>query len=369
LIRLFRRHRTTCKQISETYRRCACPIYAEGKVGQERLDKTALNLTSWEAAQKWVRERETAGTLNLKHEITLEDALKKFIEDCEARNLNSSTLRKYRLLESAIKSFGGNRGLLLLSGFDASLVREFRSDWKYAPRTASKQLERLRSFFRFCQENDWITKNPASHLKPPIVRNVPREPFSDGEQAKILAWANNPTKINFKLEGTFQPHEKTGTFLKLLLYTGLRITDAATLQKERLDNGRILLYTQKTGRPVWLPIPKDLIAELEPIPGPDFFASPGGSSRGETVSDYWRDQIHKVLTHVGITGTPHRFRHTLAVNMLNHGSSIEDVALVLGNSPQIVALHYSTFVTSRQERIAKEIEKTWARPAKLVRVK
>ena len=54
--------------------------------------------------------------------------------------------------------------------------------------------------------------------------------------------------------------------------------------------------------------------------------------------------------------------------MLDAGSSVEDVALVLGNSQAIVAKYYSAFVQSRQERIDREIQKSWA-VKKLVRVK
>lgn len=41
----------------------------------------------------------------------------------------------------------------------------------------------------------------------------------------------------------------------LLRYTGLRISDVATLARERVRNGRIYLYTMKNGKPIFLPIP------------------------------------------------------------------------------------------------------------------
>jgi integrase len=36
----------------------------------------------------------------------------------------------------------------------------------------------------------------------------------------------------------------------------------------------------------------------------------------------------------------HRFRHTLATEILENGGSIEDAAEVLGNSPNIIRKHY-----------------------------
>jgi hypothetical protein len=41
----------------------------------------------------------------------------------------------------------------------------------------------------------------------------------------------------------------------LLRYSGLRIQDAACLERARLNGGKLLLYQQKTGMPVYCPLP------------------------------------------------------------------------------------------------------------------
>ena len=38
-------------------------------------------------------------------------------------------------------------------------------------------------------------------------------------------------------------------------YSGLRIQDAVTIGPERIIDGKIFLYTQKTGAPDWCPSP------------------------------------------------------------------------------------------------------------------
>ncbi|HXA15777.1 MAG TPA: tyrosine-type recombinase/integrase [Thermoanaerobaculia bacterium] len=37
----------------------------------------------------------------------------------------------------------------------------------------------------------------------------------------------------------------------------------------------------------------------------------------------------------GVSGYPHRFRHTLATELLSEGVSVEIVAAILGHSPRI----------------------------------
>jgi integrase len=56
----------------------------------------------------------------------------------------------------------------------------------------------------------------------------------------------------------------------------------------------------------------------------------------------------------------HRFRHTLATELLGAGASFEEVADILGNSPEIVRKHYAKWSTARQARIDTLMDKVWA---------
>ncbi|MCZ2152188.1 MAG: hypothetical protein LC126_30975 [Bryobacterales bacterium] len=47
----------------------------------------------------------------------------------------------------------------------------------------------------------------------------------------------------------------------------------------------------------------------------------------------------------------HRFRHTLATEILSKGGSDQDAADVLGNSPLIIRKHYAKWNVQRQDRI------------------
>lgn len=51
----------------------------------------------------------------------------------------------------------------------------------------------------------------------------------------------------------------------LLRYSGLRIRDAATLERSRIKNGKLFLYTQKTGTPFWLPLPPTVLNTLKQV--------------------------------------------------------------------------------------------------------
>ena len=67
--------------------------------------------------------------------------------------------------------------------------------------------------------------------------------------------------------GSYEPLRARAMVL-LLRFTGLRISDVATLERERIQDGQILLHTQKTSGTVFLPIPEELQSALDALPLP-----------------------------------------------------------------------------------------------------
>ena len=53
-------------------------------------------------------------------------------------------------------------------------------------------------------------------------------------------------------------------------------------------------------------------------------------------------------------------RHTLATELLGAGASFEEVAGILGNSPEVVRKHYAKWSTARQARIDNLMDQVWA---------
>lgn len=347
--------------------KCRCPLWGKGMLEGEPYQKS-LKTRSFGRAQQIIREIEDGKRPKEKH-ISIKDALAAFITECEARNLTEPTLRKYLSLRETLGGFCRDRGILRLSDCSGEVVREFRGSRKISARTSSKELERLRAFFRFCVDNDWLQKSPAKSIKAPIVREKPVLPFTEKEVDTILFISANPGAALTKAghpKTVVDP--RTTLFIKVLLLTGLRIIDVSKLTKDRIQQGRIFLYTTKTGAPVSLPLPEDLAHELNAVPHHQIFCTPTGTQKDNSLTDYWRDQTGKIFAAAGIKGHPHQFRHTMARRLLEAGASVEDVADILGNSPNIVRKHYAPWVASRQAALDSRLMALWQKP-KLQRVK
>ncbi len=113
--------------------------------------------------------------------VSFAEAKEKYIKDVERRNLAVPTEKKYRLVIRQLEEFAAKKSIVLLKHLDFVQLSEFLTTLKDGPQATEKKIERLRIFFSFCQDADWIAKNPAKKLKPPRVKPVPTLPFSQDE--------------------------------------------------------------------------------------------------------------------------------------------------------------------------------------------
>ena len=148
----------------------------------------------------------------------------------------------------------------------------------------------------------------------------------------------------------------------LLRYSGLRIGDGVTLPKDRIRDGKVFLYTQKTGVPVYLPLPAFVLEALDTCPGTsaEYFFWTGESKNKSAVGD-WQRSLRKLFKLAGVhDGHPHRFRDTFAVELLLKGVPMERVSILLGHSSvRITEKHYSPWVRARQEQLEADVRRTW----------
>lgn len=150
----------------------------------------------------------------------------------------------------------------------------------------------------------------------------------------------------------------------LLRHTGLRISDTCTLAKSRIQNDRIVLYTQKTGGHVLLPIPRELDLALQALPLPrgcdcdrGYFFWNGRTSKRAALGIAERTLAAVFRKAKVPRAHAHRFRHTLATEILAKGGTITDVTDVLGIGDHVARKHSAKWSQARQERIFALMER------------
>jgi integrase len=134
-----------------------------------------------------------------------------------------------------LKEFSEQRGYIMIDQWEPMDVRDFRTSWAINPRTGARRMAMLKPFFEYCVSNEWIIRNPARAVKNPKGRDIDRAeqrlPFTDDELKRMYdacpKYGHTP---KHKWTG-----EDVADFISLSIYTGLRISDVALFQIDRMN--------------------------------------------------------------------------------------------------------------------------------------
>jgi integrase len=374
----YTRHYPPCKQNEISYRRCRCPKWIQGTLPDGRyLRKTAKTRTR-EKAEALCRRLEDESDPNkpeARPRAKIVEAIQTFRKDEESRSLTAGTLKKSRhFFDTQLKEWAHEEGLVYLDQLTPAMLTKFRSGWGNAAQTTQRKHERLIAFLWFCVRMDWIAKNPAILLKRVRVESVPTGYFTK-EKFRALVDATY-SYGDWHVGHDFEHRRDRLRALTLLMrWSGLAITDAVTLERERLSgDGDLFLYRAKTGVPVYVPLPPEVHTLLRSLPSanPHYFFWSGKGDR-ETIKRGWVCSLALLFKNAALKnpdGTlkrchSHMFRDTFAVELLLAGVPIDQVSLLLGHSSvKVTEKHYAPFVKARQAQLAQSARMAWDQPEK-----
>jgi integrase len=323
-----------------------------------------LNLTSWEAASNLLNSWTAAGEIGVaKPEApTVKEAVASFFQDAKARKLKDATIGKYRvLLEKHLLPWCAARGYVRLKQLGVDELTKFRASWRDGALSMRKKQERLAAFFHYCRQLEWVKTNPILSIKLPEASQSPTLPFSRDEVKKILeATDSYPTRNSFGHDN----RARVKALVLLLRHSGLRIRDVVCMKRDLIsDDGKLFLYTQKTGTPVWLPLPPEVVQALGAVKngGGDFFFWTGRGLEKSAVAD-WQRALRRLFKLANVEGGhAHRFRDTFAVELLLAGVPIDTVSILLAHSSvKVTEKHYAPWVQARQRQLEEAVKKAWA---------
>jgi site-specific recombinase XerD len=170
--------------------------------------------------------------------ITIEEACDVFLATREVA-VAYPTLRKYMTFTKQLQAFADARGYVMLDQFRPSDIDVFYTKSTLGPRSKAKMIERLRHFFRFAVNRDWLPKSPVSpDLKAPAGahRLVNKAPFTDEQLEDIIKACDHLEDRRWgNAHGAgLWTGEDLKEFIWVMVYTGLRISDVVLFDMDRL---------------------------------------------------------------------------------------------------------------------------------------
>ncbi len=341
------------------YKKCRCRKWI-AFIGEDK--RVSAGTRSWEEAER--RARGLAGDSSA-HSESIADAVRFFIEDQTQQNHSKNWLYKHRRESGQLVDFCARENIKLVRDVTLAHLESFRKTWVGAGITQGKRQERLRQFFRYCLKHRWCNDNVAvdlSKIKVDPTETLPltREQFADALRA---AGVYHPRGKDAEWR-----RQRATAMLLLCRHSGLRISDAARLERSKLlANDALFLRTTKTGQHVYVPLPPKVAKLLRELKNdnPQYFFWNGTSAR-ETPGIRWWNTIKTIFKAAGIADShPHCLRDTFAVECLIGGIDIKKVSMMLGHSSvAITERHYLPWVQARQTDLDESMRRMWAQGGK-----
>ncbi|MGA2725651.1 MAG: tyrosine-type recombinase/integrase [Bryobacteraceae bacterium] len=339
-------------------------------MADRRLAELVRNLDARLASEHEMAGASESGTVLAAATLTVSAAVERFLKthgeigpDEKYRgDSERGTWKKYRCALRLLVAFCERAGVQAVADVTADALEDFRGTRNIGKVTWKVERQMLITFFGFCASRKWIASNPAKELKAP--RNLkPNEvvPYTLPEESQILAACEQIGGGTYHRSGARYEQLRARAMILLLRHTALRVSDVCTLRKDAVSRDtekntwRVFLYTQKTGDAVFLPIPESVKLVLDALPLPrgaaqdcPYYFWNGKTSRRAVVGIAERT-LSAVFKKSRVKGAhAHRYRHTLATRLLEQGATFEEVADILGNSPEVVRAHYGKWSKGRQ---------------------
>ena len=356
-LELFRRHTPTCpdRHRGRNWLKCSgkrtCPIYCDGTINGRRFRKSLGRDLS--RAEKRLNQMEQTGHASGR-DRTLGEMARLYLQECRANGLAKRTIRRYEQILNALVEYAGKDPDLGQSFL--TTVSEFRLQqaWK-AQTTMRGNLVALRTFGNWAVKHGWMTRNWVALVDLPKDPGGRTKPFGEEEVTMMLEACQ-------KLQGGFNckadhARKRARAFLLVLLYTGLRISDAVQLSRDRIDaQGRIFTRMLKTGEPIYLKLKPIVIQALNELPEseslrPGYFFWTRHSNLQSACYRY-RKTLKFIERHAGIAHVrPHRFRDTFAKAVLDSGHPLSTLQLLLGHQEISTTERYYRHFSRQQQAL------------------
>ena len=409
LLSVFTRHATSCRfSRDRACRRCNCPKWVGGQVNGYYFRQSAKT-RQWAEAEEVRLKLEEALIKGLppfgtavavvsappiptpadppptsrtevpeprvpkpRPRVTVAQAVEAYLADAVSRSVETSTLKKLEtIFRKQFLVWTRVEGIEYLDELELDTLLNFRNTWEDGPLAKQKKQSRVIGFFWACVRRRYLTENPAIGLGKIKVVQIPTDYFPPDEFERIVAATY--IRRGDRGGGDVKANQtRLRTMTLLMRWSGLRIRDAVTLERHRLNGDSLLLYQAKTGTPVYVPLPPHVVEALEsiphgPKPNPRYFFWSGNGEPKSAVAD-WQRSYRRLFKSADIRTAdgerkrchPHMFRDTFAVEMLLAGVPIDQVSLLLGHaSVKITEKSYAPFVKARQLQLQESVRNAW----------
>lgn len=367
---VFRRHnRDNCDSTNRYEPRCGCPLHvqfvwkgAPGIFEGKKLayqNKWSLETRSWSEAQSRVddlekRLKDFAEGKQVPKDETVAAALQEWYKFREQNGLSNA---KAKQMGGKLVQWCEKKNILLLTAFTADKAIKWRMTLPHRTGNSSSlsvHWSIISGFFSWAAGMGYIEKSPIpdpkvnpqfrirykkAEVKPPTKKQVNKILNTATGQVRLLCQLMRETAMALvdamKYAMSQQDAEKFGMS---------KPERRPEIQKMVIRGNRT-----KTNERYRVRISESLAKQLEALGEPAF---PG-------TYPQWRERVNKAIKDAGVKTTPHGFRHYRITEWLSAGVRVDDVADMVGSSPNEIRKTYRHWIKEAEDRLDEVQREAW----------
>ncbi|MBF0386802.1 MAG: tyrosine recombinase XerC [Candidatus Omnitrophica bacterium] len=263
------------------------------------------------------------------------------------KNYSVHTILNYRLdLEEFFTFLGHDR----VAEVEYPTLRRFLAELRsheLRPRSVSRKLSALRSFFRYLQREGFIAKNPAALIVTPKLDKVLPHFMTEDDTLKLVdsSFADESSDLRDK------------ALFETMYSTGIRVSELVGLSQDDIDLVGNMIKVFGKGKkerivPIGQPAVTAIAAYLKARPFKNqavFLNRSGTRLSARSVRNIINKHIHKAAIQQKVH--PHMFRHSFATHMLNRGADLRSVQELLGHVNLSTTQIYTHLTTEKLKSV------------------
>lgn len=252
---------------------------------------------------------------------TAEGLLRKYLATKRVEGKSEKTIKRYaELLSTFISRL--DRRLCEITAFDIRLyLSMYKERRKVNNRTLDNMRKVLSSFFGWLHDEEFLPRNPCRAVKRIKYDKVIRLPFSGEDLEKLKNACTNARDM---------------ALIHFLHATGCRVSEVVSVDRADIDfQNRQLVVYGKGGKERTVYLTQVAVMYLE-----EYLKERKDSNKalftGKGSSRLQKNGIEAALKRLGMRAEvenvhPHRFRRTLATELIARGAALQDVQMILGH--------------------------------------
>ena len=176
---------------------------------------------------------------------TIKNLLPRFVESLKTKGRSPATILAYRSDLEQLVGFLIKKEKVTPDQVQSNDLDSFRDTLladKYTPKTVSRKLNAVKTFFRWMIDQNLITSDPSSSVAHPKIENVLPKFLSQLEYRAL----RDVTRSDARIAG----------IVELILQTGLRISEVASLKTANVRDNEMLIEAYATQPQRTIPLNK-----------------------------------------------------------------------------------------------------------------